>query len=409
MTELGSSEGLSILDFATTRSLPLAAQGATVNVPDEYMKHESLASASVEGLAIQRLLTFAQHSSMLTFVWSDRAMRAVSASPAEYPLAAVAIALTNAVHVQDAGSIPRPFDVEKVREQILKHRLKLDMVSERQILLCLDHEKPSLPTDLYDPSSKRLRRDDEFEAFVDDVLFAQHGVGLNPAHLSKFRLPIAVILRELLENTDDHARTDLDGSVIKPNAMRGLIVKRIMQQRQVPTQRAEGSPPLPSLEFTVFDCGVGYYDSFRRQLLRGQARGLPVEVGSKQVDTIRAHALGPEVPIEVEHSVLLKCLERHSENAIPDPRPGHRGLGLYEVLRALKLLKGLLEVRTGRIHGYRSFLEGELRLQLESASSNTRPGMPKASLLDVKSKYLPKPTAHEMVRGSSVRFVVPLV
>jgi len=202
-----------------------------------FFDNESLASASVEGLAIQRMLTFAQHSSMLTFVWSDRATRAVSASPAEYPLAAVAIALKNAVHVKDAGAIPRPFDVEKIREQILKHRLKLDMVSERQILLCLDHEKPSLPSDLYDPSSKRLRRDDEFEAFVDDLLFAQHGVGLNPAHLSKFRLPIAVILRELLENTDDHARTDLDGSVIKPNAMRGLLVKRIMQQRQVPTQR----------------------------------------------------------------------------------------------------------------------------------------------------------------------------
>jgi hypothetical protein len=68
----------------------------------------------------------------------------------------------------------------------------------------------------------------------------------------------------------------------------------------------------------------------------------------------------------------------------------------------------MLEVRTGRIHGYRSFLEGELRIQLEPDTSETRPGMPKASLLDVDRKVTSFPSPRDLVRGSVVRVVVPL-
>ena len=83
-------------------------------------------------------------------------------------------------------------------------------------------------------------------------------------------------------------------------------------------------------------------------------------------------------------------------------------MGLYEVLRALKMMQGMLEIRTGRIHGYRSFLEGELRLQLEPETSETRPGMPKASLLDVDRNVATYPSPRDLVRGSVVRVVVPL-
>jgi hypothetical protein len=261
---------------------------------------------------------------------------------------------------------------------------------------------------LYDSSTKKLRRDDEFEAFVDDLLFAQRGSNFPAEQIPKFRLPLAVILRELLENTDDHAKTDFDGAILKPNAMRGLLIKRINEQPRLPTAAAGNKAAVPCLEFSIFDCGIGYYNSYRRQLLRGQARGEPVKVGATQADIIRHHELGPNVPLMTEQAILLKCLERHSENAIPDSRPGHRGLGLYEVLRAVKMMQGLFEVRTGRLHGYRSFLQGELRLQLEPETSKTRPGMPKASLLDVRGKYVTRPTAQELVRGSVVRVVVPL-
>jgi hypothetical protein len=236
-------------------------------------------------------------------------------------------------------------------------------------------------------------------------VYPQLGAGFNNKKLSKLRMVLAVILRELLENTDDHAKTDFEGRVLKPNSIRGLVVKRILENRRFPSLTANKLPPLPCLEFTIFDSGIGYYNSYRRQLLLGQARGEPVVVGDKQADTVRRFELGPNVPVETEYAIVMKCLERHSEHvrAIPDPRPGHRGMGLYEVLRALKMMQGMLEIRTGRIHGYRSFLEGELRIQLEPETSDTRPGMPKASLLDVDRKVTSYPFPRDLVR-----VVVPL-
>lgn len=408
MTELGAAPTLSLTDLATTSPLPIDEREAVIEVPDTYLTDDRFELAGVEGLAIQRLLTLAQRLASLKFVWAEAAARRVLSSPALHPLAGVALCLNNATHVcAGENAIPKE-DFERARQSLLAHKLGADMFSERQVLVCLDYQRPSLPFDLYEPSTKRLRRDDEFEALVDDLLFAQRGAGFRAEVLPKFRLPLAVILRELIENTDDHAKTDFDGSTLKPNAVRGLLVKRIMEERRFPTKQAGDSPPVPCLEFTIFDSGIGYYNSYRRQLLRGQARGEPVKVGDKQADIIQLYELGPNVPIDTEYAILLKCLERHSDKAIPDPRPGHRGMGLYEVLRALKMMQGMFEVRTGRLHGYRSFLEGELRVQLEPKSSETRPGMPKASLLDVARKYFTKPTAQELVRGSVVRVVVPL-
>lgn len=409
MTEPRTVHILSLPDLMATQPLPSGEYEVIIEIPDTYLTDDRFELAGVEGLAIQRLLTLAQQLGSLKFVWSKAVARRVLASPALHPLAGVALCLNNATHVCLEEGIFGKEDFERARQSLVTHRLGADMFSERQVIVCLDYQRPNLPFDLYEPSTKRLRREDEFESLIDDLLFSQRSAGFSAEDLPRFRLPLAVILRELIENTDDHAKTDFDGSTLKPNAVRGLLVKRIVETRKHPTKKVSGGPPVPCLEFTIFDSGIGYYNSYRRQLLRGQARGEPVKVGEDQADTIRMHELGSNVPIDTEYAILLKCLERHSDNAIPDPRPGHRGMGLYEVLRALKMMQGMFEVRTGRIHGYRSFLEGELRIQLEPETSNTRPGMPKASLLDVKSKYLKKPTPHELVRGSTVRVVVPLV
>ena len=399
---------LSLSDLATATPLPAAARDVVIAIPSSYLSDDRFQSPGVEGLAIQRLITLAHRSTSLQFVWEAAAANRVLGSPAVHPLAAITLCLNNATHQASQDSILAVEALDKARARLLDHRLGADMFSERQILVCLDYQRPSLPFDLYDPATRRLRSEADFESLIDDLVFAQQGAGFRVDSLSKMRLSLAVVLRELLENTDDHAKTDAEGAVLKPNAIRGLLVKRIEETRRLPEKRASDAPPVQCLEFTVFDSGIGYYDSYRKQLLRGQARGEPVAVGDKQVDTIRKYELGPDVSLETEYAILLKCLARHSEKAIPDPRPGHRGMGLYEVLRALKSMQGMLEVRTGRIHGYRSFLEGELRLQLEPESSKTRPGMPKASLLDVDRKLVTRFTPRELLRGSVVRVVVPL-
>lgn len=408
MAEHSPTINLLLSDLATTTPLPETGRNVFIEVPDSYLTDDRFELAGVEGLAIQRLITLANSAASLKVMWHTAAARRLLDSPSVHPLAAVVLCLNNAEHaLTEDAKLPKDA-FERARKKLLGHQIANDMFSDRQALICLDFERPSLPPDLYEPSTRSLRPEADFESLIDDLVYAQHGAGFKAERLSKLRMALAVILRELLENTDDHAKTGFDGSVLKPNSIRGLLVKRILEPRRLPSRAAKNLPPIPCLEFTIFDSGIGYYNSYRRQLLRGQARGDPVVVGDKQADMIRKFELSPEVSLETEYAIVLKCLERHSENAIPDSRPGHRGMGLYEVLRALKMMQGMLEVRTGRIHGYRSFLEGELRIQLEPETSETRPGMPKASLLDVDRKMLKYPAARDLVRGSVVRVVVPL-
>jgi hypothetical protein len=410
MAESLQTINLLLSDLTTIARLPEPGRHVLIEVTDSYLSDDRFELAGIEGLAIQRLITLAHDAASLKVLWHVASARRLLESPSVNPLAAVALCLNNAEHAL-TNVAEFPLDAfERARKKLLGHQLAADMFSERQVLICLDFERPSLPFDLYEPSTRKLRPEADFESLVDDLVYAQHGAGFNAKNLSKLRTVLAVILRELLENTDDHAKTDFEGRVLKPNSIRGLVVKRILENRRFAKRAANNLPPVPCLEFTFFDSGIGYYNSYRRQLLRGQARGEPVVIGDKQADTVRRFELGPEVPVLTEYAIVLKCLERHSENAkaIPDPRPGHRGMGLYEVLRALKMMQGMLEIRTGRIHGYRSFLEGELRLQLEPETSETRPGMPKASLLDVDRNVATYPSPRDLVRGSVVRVVVPL-
>lgn len=410
MAEQRSSVKYLLSDLTQVVELPSAGSSVVIEVPDAYLTDDRFKLPGIEGLAIQRLITLAHNAASLTVVWHPVAARRLLDSPAVNPLAAVALCLNNAEHIASVEAKLAANAFEQARAKLLSYQLNADMFTEAQLIVCLDFDRPNLPVDLYDPFTRRLRSESDFESLVDDLVFAQRGAGFKAEKLSKLRIALAVILRELLENTDDHAKTDSDGKVLKPNSIRGLLVKRIEETRRFPKRSKANLRPVPCLEFTVFDSGVGYYNSYRRQLLRGQARGEPVVVGDKQSDTVRKFDLSPDVTVEVEYAVVLKCLGRHSENAenIPDPRAGHRGMGLYEVLRALKMMQGMLEIRTGRIHGYRSFLDGENRIHLEPDTSETRPGMPKASLLDVDRKVTTYPSRREIVRGSVVRVVVPL-
>lgn len=399
---------LDMLGGANLAELVGSAKVIGLAIPDSYLNDLLIKDSAFEVLAIQRLLTLAQRCELIIVRWEAAVARRVLASPAVHPLAALTICLSNAEHELPTDILRDPsLTIERSRINLLKHRLSADMFSDSQMLVCADRRRFKLPSDLYDDAG-RLRGEEEFESFVDDLLSKQSLGALDYAAMSRRRTPTAITIRELFQNTDDHAKTNEIGEPLRPNSLRGLVIKRVFQPRKIPEKNAKDSGPVPCLEISIFDSGIGYYDSYRRQLLRGQARGEPVAVGEKQADTLRRFSLGPDVPIDVEYAILLKCLERHSSAEIPDSRPGHRGMGLYEVLRALQHMGGLFEVRTGRLHGYRSFLQGDLKLQLEPSTSLTKPGRPKPSLLDVEQPMLRRPTSQEQLVGSVIRIVVPL-
>ena len=132
-------------------------------------------------------------------------------APSAYPLAGVALCLSNVTHrgLDDPRLNNDSFELG--RANLLEHRLSADILNSPQLLVCLDFERPSLPRDLYDPATRKLRSETDFESLIDDLVVSQLGAGYRTVKLSQLRLSIAVILRELLENTDDHAKTDSEG------------------------------------------------------------------------------------------------------------------------------------------------------------------------------------------------------
>lgn len=380
---------LSLLESEPITALLGASPGEVrLLVSDKYLADSRLADSAAEMLALQRLLTIAKACERLSIVWESTVARRVLSSPAIHPLAALTLCLRNAAHMFPAGVASDARSAHaSARKALLGHRLKIDLFSDSQILLCVDHESPSAPPDLFSQADGTLLGDDQLEALVDDIFVHQRATAPAQAPIATFRLSLAVLVRELLENTQDHGRVDLERNPVRPNGLRGLVVKRVTQPLLLPGREVALSK-VPSaiecLELTVFDSGIGYYESFRRQPLTAQTS------------------------ISEEWRVLHNCLRRHFDDSIPDARPGYRGMGLYEVLRALQRLQGLFEVRTGRLHAYRTFLPGELQFELEGEDSS-RPGRPKPVLMDFQNPVVRKPSLEEQVVGSLVRVVVPLL
>jgi hypothetical protein len=411
---IAESRRIPLLDLLDDSCLRGATRGGSLEIEVERasLDDERLKAAGIEALAIQRLITLSYLFEKVLVRWDLDVAQEVFGSPSLHPLPACTLCLVNAGHVSadDGQAIATPDPAAALRN-LSRAKLKADLISvDRQWVANIDAGRAFLSLDLYDRKSRQLLPESDFESLVDDLLASLASSPGPRIHTQKFRLSLAVIIRELVENTHLHGRTDEAGAPLRTTSVRGLLAKRVLQSRIVPghVRRDEVLEPIPSLELSIFDSGLGFYSSYRRQLSNSDrlVEAASVNPGST-ASILTHHALGDDVPIDVEQKVLLKCLERHWESDVPDARVGHRGMGLYEVLRAVQQMAGYFEVRTGRLHAYRSFLPGELPLQIHGEDS-VRPGRPKASLLDVARRMLTRPTPHDIVRGSVVRVVVPL-
>lgn len=353
---------------------------------------------SPEVVLIQRLISLARKVNSIQINWKKEVADVVFKSPNLFPLFSVAICLDNAEHavVMGNGSIA-PVDVQDTRQLIYKYRPLTDLFSDKQVLICADSRGHGRPKSLYSSKTSGLITRTNFESLVDRLLAGQAAVNVSLSETVKFSQNISTIVAELFENTDIHGRKGLDGVPIKKNGIRGLIFNRIKVHQK--DNRKTGYSALDfgkkysttadkqeidAFEISVFDSGVGFYSSFSRQ------------------------EITDDVTLQQEWDIVRKCLERHHENTTPDVRSSHQGMGLYEVLRVLNRLKGRLEVRSGRTHGYRTFEAGAYKLQHESPESEKRPGMPKAVLLDVKRRFVTVPSINEALVGASIRVIVPL-
>ncbi|PMS21102.1 hypothetical protein C0Z18_07840 [Trinickia dabaoshanensis] len=368
------------------RGQDVAAHNASVTiiVPDSYANEMSAGMAQSEVLAIQRLLTLSRHND-IKVRWQQHIASRVLASPTIFPLLAVLIVLENATHdIEGFDNVQAADSLDAGRRKLFKERLKVDFFSDTQVVICADSRGRGTPPDLYGSDGRMIARED-FEAIIEELVTHQAGTNLSTSSAVHWSSALATIVSELFENADTHGKTELSGLPIRKNGVRGLILKRttVGRGRTRDTGNA-ASRPIEAFELSVFDSGPGFFASFMREQIQ-----LHVDIG-------------------LEWKVVHSCLERHYDSGLTDVRQGHRGMGLYEVLRALQLLRGAIEVRTGRIYGYRTFMEGEFKFKMEPSTSPTRPGMPKPQLLDFERRFVAVPSEHELLVGSSIRVIVPL-
>jgi hypothetical protein len=373
-----------LIDERRGRDIAVDNVGISITVPDSYEDEMSAGMAQSEVLAIQRLLTLGRHVSVRVR-WAQHIASRALASPTIFPLLAVLIVLENADHeIEGLDNVQVVGALDAARRKLFKERLKTDLFADTQVVICADSRGRGSPPDLYGADGSMIQRED-FEAIIEELVTHQAATDLSTSSAVHWSSALATIVSELFENADTHGKTELSGLPIKKNGIRGIVLKRTKVER--PRSKDAGDDaarPIEAFELSIFDSGPGFFASFMRK---------PIQ---RTVD------------LNLEWKVVHSCLERHYEPGLTDVRQAHRGMGLYEVLRALQLLRGSIEIRTGRIYGYRTFMEGEFKFKMEPANSATRPGMPKPQLLDFERRYVAVPSEHELLVGSSVRVIVPL-
>lgn len=379
---------MGLADFAPGQWERALDGSVVLEIAEDYEQLFSTAGAVGEVFAIQRVLSLARHKTPISVKWPSNLLAQMRKTASLNPLLAVIVCLQAATHESlGIGTDEVEYLLAQARHQILTSRLQGDLTRESQLLLCGDARGHGRPLDLYERTSNGLRSREDIETTVLGILSPQ--LSSAEAASQKFALAgaLGVIVAELFENTHLHGRLDLAKTPVGPDGMRGLMFKRTSVT--LPAHQKSGrlvvAREVTGLEVSIFDSGLGYYASYTRQ------------------------ALTPSTDLDEEWRVMHKCFARHFDTDLVDQRQRHRGMGLYEVLRALQELNGSIEIRTGRLFAYRSFFEGEVLPEMRPPSGPwVRIQLPKPVLLDVQNKPLRRPAENDVVVGVAIRIVVPL-
>ncbi|RYH65949.1 MAG: hypothetical protein EON54_05420 [Alcaligenaceae bacterium] len=368
-------------DFQNDDSLAAQTPDQTIEVNLTQSSIFTLALLS-DAFVIQRFLSAIAQASSANLVWHESAINAISASPGTVPLLCSAIMLDNVSHQLEGGGAPMSASRRtSLRKRVEKHRLAPNWFDSADSIVCADYISKGWHKDIY-ASPGILKDRNALESLLSILIDAKID-GLEDADLlRKWKDSLAAVIYELFENTHIHGRFDYDGNAIVKDVMRVLLIRRISVTTGGNQKKTKNEKLVSALEISVLDSGVGFF-------------------GSRH-----ARRIQPSDNLEVEWQNLKECLEVHVDE--PATTDSHRGIGLYEVLRALHFLKGSLQVRSGRVFGYRSFFSNDLSIQMEPKTSNERPGMPKVRLFDFNDPYRPTPTRNTEVRGVVARTLVPL-
>lgn len=330
---------------------------------------------------VQRFLTLVRKFNRPKLIWSESAVNALKHSPGAVLLLSSAILLDDVTHETEGSIEFKPSVRVSLRGLVSSNKLSPKWFDLSDSIVCADYISRGWHPNFYSAPGL-LRNRDEIEKLFNPIIGANIEGMKDADLLKKWKDSLVSVVYELFENTHIHARFDYDNATIKKDIIRAVTIRNIEAYTGGNENKIAPRKKINCLEISVFDSGVGIFG-------RGNQR-----------------PIAEQDELEDEWRNLRVCLEKH-EDTEPLAHT-HRGLGLYEVLRALHFLKGAIQIRTGRSFGYRSFFPGDIQQQMESKESTNKPGMPKSRLLDFNNPYRPTATFNQPVEGLVARTIVPL-
>jgi hypothetical protein len=266
-------------------------------------------------------------------------------------------------------------------------------------LLCADSKPTWLSPELYpDPGAYIPGSWEQFLGTMEKLVDAISSRTERSTNLERHLPSLTTIFGELFKNTHQHARhwwdyTEIDSSV------RGLFARYYQASELTGRTQSEDTP----LEI--------YFRNILSRRSHGRHRAVaPPEVGG--CFELSVFDSGPGLaqkwlgrdcsrePVEAEYEAVLECFEKGRSSL---PNIG-RGFGLSKVLETVRALRGLIRVRTNRVHLYRQY-ETPPDLGMRNLPSG-KPS-PRETLLDWRRGLSERPSAFCPIRGTVISILIP--
>ena len=225
-------------------------------------------------------------------------------------------------------------------------------VTDRTFILCDDSYSKGLPWPLHDRTGS-LRGDKYFEGFVPKLVSSvMCSDELRGAIMEQASL-LTTLVYELVKNTQDHALFTASGAGID-DSVRLLFVRFYdLAMITIPSGDSPDSPLEPHVAYVKAlkaKHGTGMRAAVNKRF-RGVLEFSVLDSGPGFVGRRLQRDVSPDEDIDIEYKAVLSCLRAGHSTA----RNPNRGLGLNDVLRALRAMNGFIRVRTNRLSSYREF------------------------------------------------------
>lgn len=274
-------------------------------------------------------------------------------------------------------------------------------VNASSAIICIDSYSQGLPKQIYpNEGQDRLTDWDGFRNVIDGLIKSVASESDVRGKINDRANQISTIILELFKNTHDHARHSEDGKIIG-DSIRGLYA------RFYPIEKLKSSISKRS------DESLNQAEKYVQLLMRApkqeqiKKRDLSGFLEISIFDSgpgLAAKWLGGDISGHSPQEQLAAVMECFGKGR-SSLSTSSRGFGLWKVLEELKHLKGMIRVRTNRVHALRQYamLEELFRDQHKDGYSS-----PQVVMLDWRRGLTQRLSEYPVVEGTLISVLLPL-